>query len=150
MNWLNTYLHKVSKHAQRRPDYGHYVSDESVEMVIQHLSQQLETETHKKFSAQKRLPLARDIFAIQFFWDHGNRTSDLVTAKWGTEFIQEKPDIKCRFTTKNNPNDRFTLSVTSASALRKYETIKTEMNIQSSSILITKTGRPITREQLHD
>jgi len=150
MEWLRTYIRRVKKSAQRRKDYGRYIEEKEVQKVIDAMRDMLKQAREKGFTANHRLPLARDLFAIQFFLDHGNRTSDLINAQMGKNIITDGEEYQCCFRTKNQVEDRFLMSIPAAKLLNDYYAVRKEMGIENIHVMITRNGKQLTKEQLHD
>jgi len=149
MKWLHIYIKRVRKHAERKEKGTDSLSDSAVLQVIQAIQEELKRAYESGFSNGYIFPIQRDLFTIQHLFDHGNRISDLTTARMGIEIIPKGDEFICNFGTKNQAEDRFTMSIEATKALNDLLRLQCEMGMTSNYLLQTRNGKPLLRQQAH-
>lgn len=150
LSWLRIYLKRVGPEGQRRSDALGALPRGEVEQVLAAIEAGLARGQAQGWLPGTLLPLFRDRFAMQFYLDHGNRASDLIDADFERELLADGAGYRCRFETKNQPEDEFQLSAAACRVLALYRAHREKMGFNDAAVLITRTGRRLTRQQMYE
>jgi len=143
INWIEGVLSKTTSHEKRQqaPEY----SRDQVDQVLNHLNVRLNVVQEDNY--RKLIPLHTARFAITFLADHPLRGKNLREAHLGREFSDDGRSFRLR--TKNEQIVESHLSQASWQALQDYLAIRKRAGIYSTSVLVSRTGKPMSQSGLY-